>query len=153
MATTTTAAAPTPKYSEGFFSSPTDIGNAAIQTNLAVSNIDRAITAAAGSTSAAPEAWSESWDAFKLVWQAFYKQNFAKGDVASWLTSDLEGSLESYQQQVSSFAAQAASYGISVPGGVPSAPASDPLSWLPTGGTVLGALGLTALIIVLWKVL
>lgn len=149
---TTAAPAAAPSYSEGFFSSPTDVGNAAIQTNLAISNIDRAITAA-GTSSTAPEAWTESWDAFKLVWQAFYQQNFAKGDIASWLTSDLEGSLEGYQQQVSSFAAQAASYGISIPGGVPNVPSSNPLSWLPTGGTVLGALGLTALIIVLWKVL
>lgn len=145
------ATAPAPKYSEGFFSSPTDLSNAAIQTNLAVSNIDAAI-AAAGTSSTAPANWVDSWDAFKLVWTSFFTQNFAKGDIASWLTSDLEDSLEGYQQQVSSFAAQAASYGITVPGGVPSVPSGDPLSWLPTGGTVLGALALTALIVIVWKV-
>ena len=104
MATTTPTAATgtsSSTYSEGFFSSPTDVANAAIQTNLAVANIDRAVQAAAGGTSAAPQAWLDSWDAFKLVWQSFYNANFAGGDAGAWLTSDLEGSLEAYQKQVS----------------------------------------------------
>jgi len=136
-------------YSEGFFSSPSDLANAAIQANLAVANIDRAVAASSGT---APQSWVDSWDAFKLVWQSFYQRSFASGDLSSWLTSDLEGALESYQTQISSFGAQAASYGISVAGAVPNVPTSDPLGFLPSAGAVLGSLALMAVIVVVWKV-
>ncbi len=153
MATAAPAPASATTYSEGFFSTPTDVANAAVQANLAVSNVDRAVSAA-GTGSSAPQSWIDSWDAFKLVWSTWFGNNFqGKNVTAEWLTSDIEGQLESYQQQISSFANQAASYGISIPGGVPTVPTSNPLSLLPNGGTVLGALGLVALIIVLWKVL
>ena len=153
MPTTAQAQAPASIYSEGFFSSPGDVANAAVQANLAVSNIDRAVSAA-GSGSSAPQSWIDSWDAFKLTWTSFYNSNFAGGhDLSAWLTSDLEGQLEAYQQQISSFAAQANGYGITVAGSVPGVPSGGALDWLPSGGTVLGSLALVALIVVAWKVL
>ncbi len=153
MPSTQTTTAPAPDSNLGFFSSPGDLQTAANEANRTVSAIDGAVQAAGINNSGQPpQNWIDSWDAFKLVWQSFFSSHFQGQNVtAEWFTSDLEGQLKNYQQQIASWASQAQSYGISVPGGVATDKPSDPLGFLPSGGTVIGALALTAIIVALWK--
>ena len=148
MATTATAQ---PEYQTGFFSSPSDLQLAAQQVENSAAALDAAISAGAGS---APQSWQTAWTAWRATWTTFYQGKFgASANVLKeWLTTDLEGQLQTFEQSISTWASQAAGYGISAIGPVPTAPHYDIGDLLPSGGLVLGALGLIALTVIAWKV-
>lgn len=148
MATATTSAG---SYQTGFFSTPGDLKTAAQQVNSNATALQSAIDDSAGS---APASWTNGWASWKSSWDTFYTANFGASSSTTWewLTSDLAGQLETFEAAMASWASQAASYGISGIGPVPSAPSDDPLGFLPSAGAVLGALALTAVIVIAWKV-
>jgi hypothetical protein len=140
------------EYNTGFFSSPTDLKNAADLANATVQSIDGVVSSA----TTAPATWSTQWTAFKALWDAFYQASFTAGDLhvyRLWLTSDLEGQLVEYEASIATWGAQAQQYGATVPGGVPQVQSNALPDWFPSSGTVI-TIGIIVLAtIVAWKVL
>ena len=152
MATTPQINGTPAEYNTGFFSSPTDLKNAADLANATVQSIDGVVASA----TSAPATWATQWAAFKTLWDKFYADSFTAGAThiwTLWLTSDLEGQLVEYEATIATWGAQAKQYGATVPGGVPQVQSNSLPDWFPSSGTVV-AVGLIVLgTIVAWKVL
>lgn len=139
-------------YNTGFFSSPSDLTNAANLANATVQSIDSVVSSA----TSAPSTWSAQWTKFKALWDAFYSGSFQQGEthvLRLWLTSDLEGQLTEYEGQIATWGAQAQQYGATVPGGVPQVQNNSLPDWFPSSGTVITVGAIVLLTIFAWKVL
>lgn len=138
-------------YNTGFFSSPSDLANAAALANATVISVDGSV---AGSS--APATWQTQWTAFKALWDTFYAANFQQGDLhlyRVWLTSDLEGQLVEFEGQLATWGRQLQDFGATIPGGVPQVQSNALPDWFPSAGTAI-TIGLIVLAtIVAWKVL
>lgn len=147
----TSAASSPSEFNTGFFSSPTDLLNAAKLANQTVNSIDGAVSAAG---SKVPDNFSTSWLSFKAVWDAFFKDRFQDSNITEeWFTSDLEGELRTYEGKIATFGDQLAALGVTIPGGVPHVQSNSLPDWFPSAGTVLGIAFVVFATIVAWKVL
>jgi hypothetical protein len=142
--------ATTAEYNTGFFSSPADLKTAADLANQTVASIDSVVSQA----TSAPTGWAAQWAAFKTLWTTFYTNNFSSTAkvIEGWLTSDLEGQLVEFQGSIATWGAQAAQYGATVPGGVPTPQTNNLPDWFPSAGTAI-TIGIIVLAtVVVWKV-
>jgi len=137
------------EFETGFFSSPSDLKTAADALDAEIANIDNAID---GNDSIPQDLW-DGFTAFQSQWKTFYHANFqSMASVwGSWLTSDLQAQLVSFQGQAQTWGQQMQRYGAEIPGGIIE-PAKPPtLPGLPVSFNV--ALVIVLLIVVAWKVL
>lgn len=142
------AAAAAPAHFEtGFFSSPSDLKTAGDAVDALINNIDNAIDG----NEEVPQA---QWDGFQVFlgdWKHFYSSNFGSllTVTGSWLTTDLQAQLVSFQEQAAIWGHQMEKYGAEIPGGV-TEPADNSLPKLPDIGIswVLVLVLIAAIIIV-----
>jgi hypothetical protein len=138
------------EWDTGFLSSPSSIITAATSANVVMTTIAAALDA--NSSTTIDEPTRDAFDLFKLNWVAWYNSHIVGQNVTEeWLTEDLAGELESYENKITTWGQQLQALGLVIPGGVPSPPKNN--LGLPTGGQIIGV-GLVLLTLVIaWKVL
>ncbi len=145
------ATAASAHYETGFFSSPSDLKTAADAVDAQISNIDNAIDG----NEDIPQAQWDGWQVFLSHWKGFYSDNFHSifSVTESWLTTDLQAQLVSFQEQAATWGHQMESFGVTVPGGVAD-PADNSLPKLPDIGiSWVLIIALVAAIIIVPRVL
>lgn len=139
------------EFETGFFSTPSDLKTAADTLDAEITNIDNAID---GNEDIPQGSW-DGFQAFRSLWKTFYHSSCGSlFDVtASWLTTDLQAQLVSFQGQAETWGHQMERYGAEIPGGVIS-PADNSLPKLPDIGiSWVIVLALVAAIIIVPRVL
>ncbi len=138
------------EWGGGFFSGPNAIITAAQQANVVMTTIASALDANTSTTIDEPT--RDAFDLFKLNWLAWYNSRIVGQNVTEeWLTEDLAGELQNYENKITTWGQQLQAKGLSVPGGVPTPPKND--LGLPSGGQIIGV-GLVLLtIIIAWRTL
>jgi hypothetical protein len=143
------------QFETGFFSTPSDLKTAADELNAEINNID-----ALSSGDLSVNVQQDTWDGFQVFlsqWKHFYSSNFGSltSVTTSWLTTDLQAQLLSFQGQAQQWGQQIQEQtGGEVPGGIID-PADNSLpSVLPKLPVSWGlALVIVLAIVVAWKVL
>jgi len=96
----------------GFFSSPIDLYNAGKQTNDAFMQMFNAVNANRSSAHPTiPKSVRDDFVTFAIGWNTFYQQNFSGTAIAfKYFTTNLQGNLVSYQQQIAAWGTKLKKY-------------------------------------------
>lgn len=104
-------------FSPGWFSTPGDLTLAAQQTDAVVTALDSGVAA----SKRVVKSVRDEWATFAAQWKQFFDSNLGPNASTTlhWLTSNLQGQLVNFQQQVATWASKLAKYGVRTTGATP----------------------------------
>jgi len=128
--------------STGFFSTPGDLRNAAVQTNDYVTSMATTVQRGGAWLKKVPAGNGKAFQAFVNNWEQFYGTTFANAfnAWASWFTSDVQSKVANFQAQAADWGTKLKKWGAKVAGTptpAASGGASNTFMWIGIGAVTL----------------